>query len=61
MTFSELEEVLHLLNVQEPEQILDLIAWTRKQSTLDSLLERLQFSKSSLNLMITILNWKESS
>lgn len=55
LTFSELESILMTLNVDNPKQLWARVAWVRHESSLKELLERLQWSKLSLSLMLTTL------
>jgi len=57
MTFSELESILMSLNVNQPQQKRARVAWARQESSLTALLERLKWSKVSLNLILTTLTW----
>ena len=55
--FSELERVLETLRSDSPMRAIDRVKWSLKERTLEKLLARLQGSKTSLNLMLTILTW----
>ena len=55
LTFSELQKVLDNLKV-EGMNIIDRIQWSRKESFIASLIQRLQTHKASLSLIIAILN-----
>ncbi|KAL8728644.1 MAG: hypothetical protein Q9166_005259 [cf. Caloplaca sp. 2 TL-2023] len=55
LTFSELEKLLDSLKTDEMG-IRDCIRWARKEKTIDSLVQRLQNHKSSLSLVLHILN-----
>ena len=53
--FSELEQVLETLKVTSPMHTIDRMKWSFKEKTIIKLLNRLQGSKTSLNLLLTIL------
>ncbi|KAL8829490.1 MAG: hypothetical protein Q9191_001984 [Dirinaria sp. TL-2023a] len=55
-TFSELEQVLDGLRAEGLATFLDKIKWTKKESTIASLIMRLETHESSLSLMLNILN-----
>ena len=56
-TFSELEQTLESLQIGEHIRVIDRLKWSSKETTISKLLARLQSSKTSLNLMLTILTW----
>ena len=55
--FSELEQTLEMLKTDQPMKVIDRLKWTMKEAAIGRLLQRLQTSKSSLTLMLTILTW----
>ena len=55
--FSELEQVLETLKGDGPMRAIDVVRWSLKEKTISKLLARLKESKTSLNLMLTILTW----
>ena len=56
--FSELEQVIDTLKADEgPMRVVDRMKWSFKEKALTKLLTRLQGSKTSLSLMLTILTW----
>ena len=55
--FSELEQILEGLKTGEQMRVIDRIKWAGKEATISRILARLQASKASLNLMLTISNW----
>lgn len=55
--FSELEQILETLRSESPMRAIDRAKWSLKEKTLSKLLARLQGSKASLNLLLTILTW----
>lgn len=56
--FSELEQILETLKADSsPVRPIDRVKWSLKEKTVSKLLTRLQGSKTSLNLMLTILTW----
>ena len=59
ITFSELEEVLGSLKLDDPQQLRNRVTWARRESVLTRLLDRLHSSRTSLNLMLTTLTWYE--
>ncbi|KAI0203820.1 hypothetical protein F4808DRAFT_389581 [Astrocystis sublimbata] len=57
-TYSDLQYTLTELNVNEDMGVFDRIKWLRRGNKLNSLLQRLQNHKSSLTLMLTIIQSK---
>lgn len=55
MTFSELEKLLDALETKDI-RILDSLKWARKEKDITALIQRLQNHKTSLSLMLDILN-----
>lgn len=55
LTFSELEKLLDELKT-EGLDVLDCLKWARKQSAIMGLVQRLQNNKSSLSVILNILN-----
>ena len=55
--FSELERILEGVKTSEQMRLVDRVKWARKESSVSRILTRLQASKTSLNLMLTISNW----
>ncbi len=57
--FSELEEILESLGLMggTPISKSKIARWLRRQNSISTLLMRLQASKQSLTLIVTILNW----
>lgn len=56
--FSELEQLLETLKVgSNSMRTIDRMKWSFKEKALSKLLTRLQGSKTSLNLVLTILTW----
>ena len=55
LTFSELEKLLDELKIDNLD-ILDRLKWARKESALAGLIQRLQNHKTSLSLVLDILN-----
>ena len=56
--FSELEQLLETLKTDgSTMRTIDKVKWSFKEKALSKLLTRLQGSKSSLNLILTILTW----
>lgn len=58
ITFSELEEILTDLKTDGSMYTLDRIKWARKESKIAGIISRLQNHKTSLNLMLSILESK---
>ena len=61
MIFSELEQTLKSLSDDMPMQFSKRIAWFRKEPKLETLCQRLNSSKISLNLLLTTLTWYDVS
>ena len=58
LTFSELETVLDCVKPRRNSIFGNSkLRWVAKEHTISQLLQRLQCSKASLNLMLTTLNW----
>ena len=57
LIFSDLESMVCSLNVEDPNRSWARVAWARQESRIATLLERLQGSKTSLTLMVSILTW----
>lgn len=57
ITFSELEEVVTTLQVDQPLRVPMKVRWAMKEQEVLRLLSRLQNSKASLNFMSTALTW----
>ncbi|KAG7008640.1 hypothetical protein G7Y79_00005g017810 [Physcia stellaris] len=55
MTFSELKSILDPLNLHQPTQLRARVGWVRRERRIHESLERLQWSKTSLNLILTTL------
>ena len=55
--FSELERMLEGVKTSEHMPVIDRVKWAGKEATVSRILARLQASKSSLNLMLTISSW----
>lgn len=61
MTFSELEATVDALKFRPGASIGNRFRWATKESTISKLLQRLQSSKLSLNLVLTTLTWSVRS
>ncbi|KAI3333740.1 hypothetical protein F4824DRAFT_232537 [Ustulina deusta] len=57
-TYSDLQFILTGLNISEDVGTFDRIKWMRQESRLNTLVQRLQSHKSSLTLMLTIIQCK---
>jgi len=57
LTLSELEKILDSFKLNQPMPTLDKVRWTRTEPTIIGILDRIRASKSSLNLILTILTW----
>lgn len=55
--FSELEQTLESLQTGEHMRVIDRLKWSWKETTISKLVARLHSSKTSLNIMLTILTW----
>lgn len=56
-TYSDIQFILMGLNISEDMGTFDRIKWMRQEERLNTLVQRLQSHKSSLTLMLTILQW----
>lgn len=56
-TFSELEDVLEIGRIKNDLKIIDRIKWAMNESKVSDIQLRLQRNKTSLSLMLTILQW----
>lgn len=56
-TFSELEDVLETGRIENDFKLLDRMKWAMKESKISDIQRRLQSNKTSLTLMLTILQW----
>lgn len=59
LTFSELEAVLDGVKPRNSIFGNSRLRWVAKEQTISKLLQRLQCSKASLNLILTTLNWSD--
>lgn len=57
MTFSALEDAVEALKFRPYASLGNRLRWVTKESTISKLLQRLQSSKLSLNLVLTTLTW----
>ena len=57
MVFSDLESTINSLDVENTKHTWARVAWARQENRIITLLERLQWSKTSLNLMLSTLTW----
>lgn len=58
LIFSELEQTLHPLRIEEPWQAHRAVKWMLREKDVAAILTRLQSSKASLSLIMTTLNWQ---
>ena len=58
LVFSELEQTLDPLKLEEPWQAHRAVTWMRREKDVAAILTRLQSSKTSLSLIMTTLNWQ---
>lgn len=56
-TFSELEDALGTSKIDAEMGALDRVRWAMKESKISEIQGRLQSNKTSLNLMLDILQW----
>lgn len=56
-TYSDLQRIIDDLNVGQDMSTFDKLKWSRQESKINIILQRLQNHKSSLTLMLTILQW----
>ena len=64
LIFSELEQTLNSLEIEEPWQAYHAIKWMLREKDIAAILTRLQSSKASLTLIMTtlnaqVLNWQQ--
>ncbi|KAI0430749.1 hypothetical protein F5Y09DRAFT_306787 [Xylaria sp. FL1042] len=57
-TYSDIQFILTSLNISEDMGTFDRIKWTRQEDKLNTLVQRLQCHKSSLTLMLNIIQCK---
>ena len=57
ITFSKLEELLGTSRDDNEWKILDRMKWALEESSTSSILRRLERNKTSLTLMLTVLQW----
>ena len=57
LTLSELEEFLDSFQLDERMALGMRLRWARHQEKIENILVRVRASKSSLNLILTILTW----
>lgn len=58
LIFSELEQTLEPLRIEEPWQAHHAVKWMLREKDVAAILTRLQSSKASLSLIMTTLNWQ---
>lgn len=56
-TYSRLNVIINDLNVDGDMSVLDRLKWARHESELATIAQQLQNHKSSLTLMLSILQW----
>ena len=61
MTFSQLEDALEGYKPRNSMPLGNRLKWIAKESSISKLLQRLQSSKLSLNLVLTTLTWSVPS
>ena len=57
LTVSELEAIVGTRNMTDPEKLLTRVSWAKREKRIAKLVNRLQWSKTSLTLMLTTLTW----
>jgi hypothetical protein len=57
LTFSELEALVTPLAMQSKVPTMERVKWALKEETVSSVMQRLQRHKSSLSLMLNIVQW----
>jgi hypothetical protein len=57
LTFSELEALVTPLAMQSKVPTMERVKWALKEETVSSIMQRLQRHKSSLSLMLNIVQW----
>lgn len=56
-TFSDLQTLMDQLNLSPDMGTIDKMKWARQESNIAAIVQRLQNHKSSLTLMLTVLQW----
>lgn len=56
-TFSDLQSLMDQLNLSPDMGTIDKMKWARQESNIAAIVQRLQNHKSSLTLMLTVLQW----
>ena len=56
-TYSELEVIIDSVRIDSKMGIFDRIKWTNKEKKICDIIQRIQNHKSSLTLMLMILQW----
>ncbi|KAF5554720.1 nicotinamide mononucleotide permease [Fusarium napiforme] len=56
-TFSDLQSLMDQLNLSPDMGSIDKMKWARQESNITAIVQRLQNHKSSLTLMLTVLQW----
>lgn len=56
-TFSDLQSLMDQLNLSPDMGTIDKMKWARQESNITAIVQRLQNHKSSLTLMLTVLQW----
>lgn len=57
LTFSELEALVKPLEARSGNSLWERVKWAWKEDTVSDILQRLQRHKSSLSLMLNIVQW----
>lgn len=57
LELSELEKILDSFKLKQPMSTFTKLRWARNEQEITGILERIRVSKSSLNLILTILTW----
>lgn len=56
-TYSELEAITKKCSTGQPMGLFNRLEWMLRESDIDNIIRKLQNHKSSLTLMLTILQW----
>ena len=57
LSTSELEKLLASLHIDQPTPKICRLQWVMHEAKINRILSRIQMSKSSLNLLLTIFTW----
>jgi hypothetical protein len=61
ITYSELEAIIDSIHISSTSGYFDRMKWSLKESAIFVIVERLQSHKSTLTLMLNVLQWLDHS